>query len=430
MPSELAAKLLAWLPSQLPEAFTWLERMVAINSFSANPHGVNKVGALTAECFVDLGFQAEAVPSTDRTYGSHLFLRRNGSEGPPVVLVTHLDTVFPAAEEERNHFHWHPVPEENRIYGPGTVDIKGGTILIWLMLRALQKFAPEVFERTHWLIAANASEEVLSGDFAMRTAERCPIGARAVLVFEGGPHEGDEWHLVTSRKGRAEYRISAQGRAAHAGSAHQQGVNAVVGLCEAVQRAAALSDLATNLTVNVAQISGGTVLNRVPHEAEAALEMRAFDADVLQRAGDAVFSLAGRTANGTSINAECLGKTPAWSSDAGTQSLCAHWAAAAHDLSLKVKPVPRSGLSDANYLSHLGPTRADVGRTRSHGCERPLLRTKCRWLKGARVCRERFVRAESRAQRAGPVADAEMRRSPWTTAACCRFIRQAACCRG
>lgn len=361
MPSITAAQLLAWLPSQLPETFVWLERMVDINSFSTNPHGVNKVGALTAECFVELGFSAESVPSTDPTYGSHLFLRRKGNgSSPPVVFVTHLDTVFPPEEEERNNFRWQPAPEENRIYGPGTVDIKGGTVLIWLMLRALREFAPDVFEKTHWLIAANASEEVMSGDFAMRTKERC-AGARAVLVFEGGPRDKDEWHIVTSRKGRAEYRITAEGRAAHAGSAHAQGVNAVVGLCDAVQRAAALTDYAANLTVNVASISGGTVLNRVPHEAEAALEMRAFDPVVLQRTGDAVLSLAGQAGNGARICAQCLGVTPAWPSDAATQGLSAHWAEAARELGLKLKTVPRGGLSDANYLCQLGPTLDGLG---------------------------------------------------------------------
>src|SRR3954447_8708865 len=146
MPSDLAAKLLDWLPSQLPGAFTWLERMVSINSFSANPQGVNQLGALTAECFAELGFHAESVPSTDPTYGAHLFLSRRVDDNAPVVLVTHLDTVFPREEEARNDFHWHPEPSEGRIYGPGTVDIKGGTVLIWLMLRALREFAPKVFE--------------------------------------------------------------------------------------------------------------------------------------------------------------------------------------------------------------------------------------------------------------------------------------------
>ena len=361
MHSDLAAKLLAWLPSQLPEALMWLERMVGINSFSANPHGVNKVGALTAECFAELGFQAESVPSTDATYGSHLFLRRNTDARPPVVLVTHLDTVFPQEEEERNAFRWTPAPVEGRIYGPGTVDIKGGTVLIWMMLRALREFAPRVFDETHWLIAANASEEVLSADFAMRTKERCPQGARAVLVFEGGPREGDEWHLVTSRKGRAEYRLHAEGRAAHAGSAHDKGVNAVVGLCEIVQKVATLTDYAAGLTVNVGNFSGGTVLNRVPHEASAGLEMRAYDPSALQRAGAAVMSLAGNATNGTRIVAERLGTTPAWPNDDATQALYAHWAAAAKDMPMKLKSVPRGGLSDANYLCQLGPTLDGLG---------------------------------------------------------------------
>jgi glutamate carboxypeptidase len=363
MPSNLAAKLLAWLPSQLPEAFDWLERMVRLNSFSSNPEGVNQVGTVTAECFRELGFSAESVPSTDRTYGSHLFLSRRVDARPPVVLVTHLDTVFPAEEEQRNDFHWQCSETEGRIYGPGTVDIKGGTILIWLMLRALKEFAPDVFSNTNWLIAANASEEVLSGDFAMRTVERCPDGAKAVLVFEGGPREGEEWHIVTSRKGRAEYRISAEGRAAHAGSSHQDGINAIVEIADTVKTVARLTDYSAGLTVNVGRISGGTVTNRVPHEASAELEMRAFDPKVLTRAGKNVMALEREhpAAGEAVLRVVCLGATPAWPNDAATQALYAHWEAAAHAFSMKLKSVSRGGLSDANYLCNLGPTLDGLG---------------------------------------------------------------------
>ncbi|OAI56509.1 hypothetical protein AYO49_04185 [Verrucomicrobiaceae bacterium SCGC AG-212-N21] len=363
MPSDLATKLLARLPAQLPEAFDWLERMVRLNSFSSNPAGVNQVGAVTAECFSELGFKAESIPSTDSTYGAHLFLTRRVNAQPPVVLVTHLDTVFPAEEEQRNDFHWQHAEAEGRIYGPGTVDIKGGTVLIWLMLRALREFAPEVFEKTNWLIAANASEEVMSGDFAVRTIERCPDGARAVLVFEGGPREGDEWHIVTSRKGRAEYRVSAEGRAAHAGSSHQDGINAIVEIADAVKAVARLTDYGAGLTVNVGRVSGGTVTNRVPHEAAMELEMRAFDPKVLTRAGKRVLALdrSQPEAGEALLRVECLGATPAWPNDAQTQELFAHWATAAQDFSMKLKSVSRGGLSDANYLCSLGPTLDGLG---------------------------------------------------------------------
>lgn len=362
MADDLIPRLKDSLSRRLPDALYWLERMVGVNSFSSHPAGVNQVGALTTVCFADLGFRAESVPSTDATYGAHLFLSRGDAAKRKILLVTHLDTVFPAEEEQRNHFHWHESPGEERIYGPGTVDIKGGTVLIWLVLQALRECTPEVFENTHWLVAANASEEVLSGDFAQRTTERCPNGVDAVLVFEGGPRDGAEWHLVTSRKGRAEYRISAGGNAAHAGSSHASGVNAIVGLCEAVNKATALTNYAADLTVNVGTIHGGTVTNRVPHEAVAELEMRAYEPDILRRAGEDIEALAAsKTANGSVISISCLGTTPAWPNDASTQALYQQWEAAADLLGMPMKSVSRGGLSDANYLCQLGPTLDGLG---------------------------------------------------------------------
>jgi glutamate carboxypeptidase len=332
---------------------------VDVNSFTTNVDGVNRVGDLTAECFAPLGFKADFVPSEFAQHGRHLFLQRNGDNKRPVVLVTHLDTVFPPEEELRHDFRWQESPSENRIYGPGTVDIKGGTVLIWLVLRALQKFAPDVFANTSWLVAANASEEVMARDFAKFTSERCPQGAEAVLVFEGGPREGNDFHIVSSRKGRAEYRISAHGRAAHAGSAHDQGVNAIVALCDAVQLAAAVTDQARALTVNVGRISGGTVLNRVPHEACAELEMRAFDPKVLNDAQRKIEALASDSA--AKITVDCLGTSPAWPAEERTFGAFSHWKSAAEKMSLHAVSVRRGGLSDANYLCHLGPTLDGLG---------------------------------------------------------------------
>ena len=347
----------------MPEALRWLERMVGVNSFTANAAGVNRLGELTAECFAPLGFNAEYVPSIRPEFGSHLFLRRSGAGHPPVVLVTHLDTVFPPEEELRNDFHWEPAAE-GRIYGPGTVDIKGGTMLIWMMLHALRECAPEVFERTDWLIAANASEEVIGDDFGAATMERTPGQARAVLVFEGGPRQGHCYHLVSARKGRAEYRIRAHGRGAHAGSFHAEGVNAIVALAAAAQAAAQLTNYEKDLTVNVANIQGGTVLNRVPHEAALELEMRAFDPAVL---GDARRKLedlghAGELSMGrAAIEVECLGTSPAWPEMPNARALATSWERAAASLGLSVKITSRGGLSDANYLYRLGPTLDGLG---------------------------------------------------------------------
>jgi glutamate carboxypeptidase len=341
----------------LPEALDWLQRMVAVNSFTTHREGVIRLAHLTAECFAGLGFDAEFVPAANPAYGEHLFLRRG--QGAPVVLVTHLDTVFPLEEERRHDFGWRE--EGGRIYGPGTVDNKGGTVLIWLMLRVLQDLQPERFAATSWLIAANAAEEVVGADFAECTRGRCASGARLVLVFEGGTRDDRGWRVVVARKGRLEYRLTASGRAAHAGSGFGQGINAVVELAALLPGLAALSDPARGLTVNVATCRGGTVLNRVPHEAEAELEIRAFDPEVLAAAGRAVEACAGFSPGGASIGVECLGRTRAWPGNAATLRLAECWQAAGAELGLAVEREGRGGLSDANYLHDLAPTLDGLG---------------------------------------------------------------------
>jgi len=358
-----AAKITSQLEAKLPEALRWLERMVGINSFTTNPEGINRIGALTTEAFAELGFAPEHVRSAFPEYGSHLFLQRGPAHLPPVLLVTHLDTVYPPEEELRNDFRWQPVPEEKRIYGPGTVDIKGGTMLIWLLLHALREFAPTIFEKTHWIVAANACEEVIGDEFGELAGKRCPKGARAVLVFEGGLREGNKFNIVTSRKGRAEYQITAHGKAAHAGSAHDKGINAVVALSRLMEPVAALTDYAADLTVNIATVHGGTVLNRVPHEATVELEMRAFDPALLQQTGDRIRALAAdpKYAGAASIVVDQSGVSPAWPGGAETQALFQHWAKAAEKLGFIACPTPRGGLSDANYLYHLGPTLDGLG---------------------------------------------------------------------
>ncbi len=354
-----SAKLTHSAQKHLLEALDWLRRMVEINSFTTNVAGVNALGRLTAECFEPLGFKAQFMASSVPKYGHHLFLSRGPTGSQPIVLVTHLDTVFPPEEELRNDFKWQF--EGERIYGPGSVDNKGGTALIWLMLRVLQEVNPTLFESTHWLIAANSAEEVIGSDFAERTRDLCSGTARAVLVFEGGPRDGSDWHLVTSRKGRAEYRITCTGRAAHAGSNHGLGINAVVELALVLPQTAALTDAARELTVNVASIHGGTVLNRVPHEAVSDLEIRAFDPVALSDAGTALESHSGITEAGATLHIECVGQTQAWPSGVGTQALFEIWARHAEALGIHTISMKRGGLSDANYLCQLGPTLDALG---------------------------------------------------------------------
>lgn len=361
-----AAKLNAYLEAELPAAIELLRQMVGINSFTLNPEGVNRLAKFTAESFAPLGFTAEYVDSTNPLFGKHLVLTRRGRGSKSIAMISHLDTVFPPEEEARNDFHWSV--EGDRIFGPGTHDIKGGTVMMWLVLKAIQAHAPEVFEDITWKLFLNSSEEMFSPDFGVVCCERFQKNTLAALVFEAEGRLGEERLLVLARKGRATWRVTVSGRGSHAGGKHSHGANAVVQLGQLLPRIAAITDYSRELTVNVATVNGGTVLNRVPHEAVAEGELRAFDAATYNDGKARLFALAGpgevrSPADGfrCEVKVEILTESRPWPRNEATDRLCDFWIQAGKELNLPVSGYERGGLSDGNQIWDVVPTLDGLG---------------------------------------------------------------------
>lgn len=360
------AALTACLEARFPEALELLRRMVGLNSFTANREGVNRLAGFTAEAFAPLGFTAQSVRSVNPAYGDHLVLTRRGTSGRSLALISHLDTVFPPEEEERNQFRWQP--EGDRIYGPGTHDIKGGTAMMWLVLEALRTLAPQEFEAATWKLLWNSSEETLSHDFGDVCRAHFDAGTLAALVFEAEGRLGEERLLVSARKGRASWRVTVTGRGAHAGSRHHQGANAAVQLGLTLQQIAALTDARRQLTFNVGTIAGGTVLNRVPHEAVAEGEFRAFTPDVFQEARARLLALSGpgevravADRFPCTVRVEILHESRPWPRNPGTDRLAALWSEAGASLGQRVGVEERGGLSDGNLIWDAVPTLDGLG---------------------------------------------------------------------
>lgn len=360
------ATLNSFLAFRLPDALEMLRQMVGINSFTLNREGIKRLGLFTAECFAPLGFTAEFVPSTNPQFGEHLVLTRRGRGPKSVAMISHLDTVFPPEEEQRNDFHWQV--EGDRIYGPGTNDIKGGTVMMWLVLQALQAQLPAQFESTTWRLLLNSSEEMYSPDFGVLCRSRLDQDTLAALVFESEGRLGAEHLMVVARKGRATWRVTVKGRGAHAGSSHGQGANAVVQLGRLVDRIAALSDPRKELTVNVATVAGGTVLNRVPHEAVAEGELRAFTPEVYEQAKGALLALAGpgdicaRTDRfPCDIKVEILSESGPWPRNAATDRIFEFWRQAGEVTGQPTNLQERGGLSDGNMTWDAVPTLDGLG---------------------------------------------------------------------
>ncbi|HNQ73368.1 MAG TPA: M20/M25/M40 family metallo-hydrolase [Verrucomicrobiota bacterium] len=361
-----AAQLQSYLETRLPDALELLRQMVNINSFTLNRDGVNRLARLTADSFAPLGFAAEFVDPANPQYGTHLVLTRRGNGRQSLAMVSHLDTVFPPEEEARNHFHWSV--EGDRIFGPGTNDIKGGTVMMWLVLKALQDRAPEVFERITWKLFLNSAEETFSPDFGRICRERLTPHTLAALVFEAEGRLGADRLVVLARKGRATWRVTVKGRGAHAGGKHAHGCNAIVELGRLLPRLAAITDYSRELTVNVATITGGTTLNRVPHEAVAEGELRAFDAATYQAGVQQLLALAGTgevpsPADGfrCEIQVEILTEARPWPRNAATDRLGEIWVQTGRELGIPVSTHQRGGLSDGNQIWDVVPTLDGLG---------------------------------------------------------------------
>jgi glutamate carboxypeptidase len=360
---ETPQNLELYLAENLAHYLDMLRQMVGINSFTLNVPGVDRLGYLTAEMFETLGFTAERVLTENWQFSSHVILTRPGRSRRKIALVSHLDTVYTEMEEHENDFFWRE--EGDRIYGPGTLDIKGGTVMIYMVLDALQRLTPDLFEDITWVVLLDAAEEMNINLFGAMSRRYLDETTLACLVFEAGrspTNVRQESAVVVARKGMAVFRLEATGRAAHPGTAFEHGVNAIVHLAGVVQQLAALTDLSRKLTVNVGTINGGTTINRVPHFASIGMELRTFDVTLFENTIERVLSLSGPVQPGPGcIKTELLHKMNPWARNEGSDRLLALWRVAGQSLGRRIEIEERGGLSDGNMLWRLIPTIDGLG---------------------------------------------------------------------
>ncbi len=364
-PHTLPQQLQLYLADQLPRYLDMLRQMVDINSFTLNVEGVTRLGELTAAMFAPLGFSAERLPAGHWQYGDHVILTRPGRSGRKVGLVSHLDTVYTEMEELEHDFGWREVGD--RLYGPGTVDIKGGTVMIFMVLEALRQFAPALFDDITWVVLLDACEEIDITLFGPAVKPYLDGNTAACLVFEAGRSAApDESVVVAARKGMAVFRIEVEGRSAHPGTAFGQGINAIVHLAGVVQKMAALTNPARGLTVNVGTIAGGTTINRVAHFASAGAEVRAFDDAIFLEAMTRIKALAGASqlpgeAAPAQIAIKILRQMEPWPRNPASDRLLSVWQNTAAALGRRVVPEERGGLSDGNMVWRHFPTIDGLG---------------------------------------------------------------------
>ncbi len=186
------------------------------------------------------------------------------AKGKPVCISGHLDTVHPVGLFNKNS----TAIKEDKIYGPGVADCKGGIVAGFMALDALEKIG--FIDRPIKLILQSDEENGSrfsnkeTVNFMAEKAKDCIAFLNAEPYVKG--------KATTVRKGIKKYAFVITGKAAHSGACYT-GVSAIK---DASYRVIELEKFKEpeGITCNCGIINGGTAENTVPEKCTVTADFR------------------------------------------------------------------------------------------------------------------------------------------------------------
>jgi len=247
--------------------------LVGIESGSRDSEGLDRLASLIASRLRDLGGQAELVEAADvyrmedtpERIGKIVRNTFTGTGTKKILLLAHMDTVYPRGMLEKQPFR----VDGDRAYGLGIADDKQGIAVILhtlAMLKALD------FRRYGTLTVLINGDEEISSPGSRSLITRLGREHDAVFSLEASRAESDKLALATS--GIASITLTVEGRASHAGSRPEAGVNALYELAHQVLQTRDLSDPAVGLKMNWTLANAGRTRNMIPPNAQAIADVR------------------------------------------------------------------------------------------------------------------------------------------------------------
>jgi glutamate carboxypeptidase len=325
-----------------------LRELVQQESPSEDPKAVNAAMTLTENWGREQG--ARIKRQKQREFGDVLELRFGPirSKRKPVLLLGHLDTVWPTGTLEKM-----PWREANgRYWGPGVLDMKAGVVMALTALSTLH----ELDLARPAILLLNSDEEVGS-PISRAITERLALESAAVMVLE--PAQGLAYK--TARKGVGHYYVEVTGVASHSGVDFERGHSAVLELAKLIQTISGFTNLARKMTVNCGVIAGGTRSNVVASQAHTEVDVR------IAKASDAAYveKLFRRLkVSDPHCKLTVTGgiNRPPMERKAGTIALFKKARSLAAELGFALEEAATGGGSDGNFTAALGlPTLDGMG---------------------------------------------------------------------
>ncbi len=283
--------------------------------------------------------------------GDQIVARQESSGNISTLILCHFDTVWELGTLEQM-----PLREENdKLFGPGVLDMKAGITTAIHALRIIKKNKLSLKGPVTLLLT---SDEETGSEHSEKVIESQAKRHDRVLVLEPSRDDGA---LKVGRKGIGGFEVIFKGISAHAGNNPKDGSSAIREMANFLFFAEALTDYDQGTTVNLTVAKGGTVSNVIAEKAHASLDMRALklgEADRVEKA------LRAYTPKDSRISITLTGgvNRPPLEFDKKNQKLFAETKAAMQDLGFDLEGAVVGGGSDGNFTSALGiPTLDGLG---------------------------------------------------------------------
>lgn len=338
----MSDRLISHIKSLEGEMFELLEKLVLIQSGTRNKAGLDLMAGSIVEVLADIPMIAEIVPMDEC---GNMVLARTGKAcaGKPLLLVGHMDTVFPE-DTEFNYYR----EDSSKAYGPGVMDMKGGLVVGVFALKALRETG--FLNDIPVTVFFNSDEE--TGSFYSKTMiEELAVQSRAAFVLEGG---GLDSQVVLGRKGKIGFDILVNGQAGHAGCAGPDKPSAIL---EAAYKIIDFEGLnhPPDILVNVGLVNGGMSPNSIAANACLSVDVRFSQPDDAVLLMDRIreISRTSRVAD-TFSEVRISSSRPPMIANQGIEKLYKLAQETARKYGLPLSAETRGGVSDANFIAAKG----------------------------------------------------------------------------
>jgi glutamate carboxypeptidase len=285
-----------------------------------------------------------STPVPGPPYGRGLRVELPGADTRSVLLMGHLDTVFPIGEASRRPF----AVSSGRAMGPGVADMKAGLVMNSFVLAAFKACGGH---RRPLVGLYTGDEEVGSPVYRpIIEAE----AARAAYAFNAEPGRVSG-NVVLERRGGVFMRLVIEGKAAHSGIDLRAGVSAIEELAHKILALHALTDFDGDVAVNVGVISGGQSVNTTAPSAEALIDLRFGRPADRVRAMAAVAAIVERSwTAGSSARLEISGEFAPLVATPAANALFERYRVAARDLGFEVGAESTGACADSGFAAAAG----------------------------------------------------------------------------